>query len=74
MKKSTFWLKWLAFKPYLTLSNLGDSIPLSNLAGGGGGGDPPELNNYRFLHWISIKFCMVVGPHETNFNVYFWHH
>ena len=32
----------------LTLSNLGLSIPLSNL-GGGGGQNPPELNNSGFL-------------------------
>ena len=54
----------------LTPSNLGDCIALSNL---GEGGNPPEFNNSRFLHWISIKFCMVVGPHETNLNVYFRH-
>ena len=30
---------------HLTLFNLGDAIPLSNL----GGGNPPELNNSRFF-------------------------
>ena len=34
------------FSP-LNLSNLSDSVPLSNLEGGG---NPPELNNSRFLH------------------------
>ena len=50
-------------------SNLGDSIRLSNLGRGGEGGgrNPPELNNSKFLRWISIKFCVVVGPH-----LYFW--
>ena len=52
----------------LTLSNLGDSIPLSNL----GGRKPPDLNNSNFLPWTSIKFCMVVGAHKTNSNVCFW--
>ena len=51
-----------------TLSNLGNSIPLSNL-GGGGGANPPENNNCRFLNWISIKFYMVVVPHKTNLNI-----
>ena len=32
-----------------------------------------ELNNSRFLCWIPMKFYMVVGPHKTNLNVYFWH-
>ena len=50
----------------LTLSNLGDSIPLSNL--GWGGWNLPELNNSRFPQWILINFCMVVGPHKTNLN------
>ena len=64
-----------AIKPYLVLnmpasatlapSNLGDSVP---------GGNPPELNNNsRFLHWILMTFCMVVAPHKTNVNFYFWH-
>ena len=58
------------FLQVLTLSNLGDSIPLSNL---GGGWNLPELNNSRFLYQTCMKFCMIVGPHKTNLNVYFWH-
>ena len=62
---------WAEFSPRsrilftLTLSNLGDSIPHLTW------GDSPELNNSRFLHWISVKFCMVVLPHKANLN--FWH-
>ena len=52
---------------FLALSNLGDSIPLSDL---GGGPNLHELNNSRFLHCISMKFCMA---QRINLNVYFWH-
>ena len=49
----------------LTLSNLGDSIPLSNL-GGGGGGNPHEFSNSGFLHWISMKFCIIGSSSSAN--------
>ena len=32
----------------------------------------PELNNSRFLIWISMKFCTVVSLHKTNLNLCFW--
>ena len=50
------------------------SLPYLTWGRGGEGGYPPELNNSKFLCWISIKFCVIVGPHKTNLNVYFWRH
>ena len=37
-------------------------LTLFNL--GGGGRNLTELNNSKLLCQISMKFCMVVGPHE----------
>ena len=41
----------------LTLSNLGDSMPLSNLRGRW---NLPKLNNSRFPQWILIKSCIAL--------------
>ena len=58
----------LKLATYLTLSNLGLSIPLSNL---GGWRNPPELNNSGFLWWISIKLRMRGYCRKTNLNINF---
>ena len=56
-----FWHNWMknGFTK-IRVTTLGWQLPNSH-----------ELNSSRFLCWISVKFCLVVGTHKIN--VYFWH-